>query len=563
MAVAEVVYVDWRGNAVDERRHGGIRATIFLYGKALEVSKLHGTVVLFMLRSCPSSSNSSIVAYLHGTLHLDIVTSSTLTSYVAGAVLISAALMNFISDAYIKRTTAIFVFSPCVVLGYMLLALQAQLPSLHPPLCAINKEPNNCKPAQGWNFALLYLSLSMFAVGEGCMRSCIPSLGGDQFSSDDPKKSQLKSTFLIWLKFANSIGAIIGLVFLVWMENNLGWNIGFMMCAVIVLVGLFVAVSGTPFYRIQKPNGSPLTRTLQSCKRLTDKIALTNIEYDMLSQLSSTRMIIGQIVYTIWSTTQIDETRSIIQMLPIFISCLLIYLPFTLLMTLIIQVGSTMDTGAGKIQIRSASLIAIPTIFRMLMQPCYKRVLIPLLGKITGHAQGITPLQSIGVGSACGTAAAFFATLVETKRLNVVEQHELISFGTGVPMSVFWLVIQFFLLSIMDITSFGGLIEFIKSDTPLWMKPIAPTMQSFLAGLAAWSGCAFIQLVNGVTRHSSGGKGWLDGANFNRTRLNRFFLLLAAFELIAFINYTFWARRYTRKQQRISSVESDEDGIEM
>jgi len=29
----EEVYVDWRGNAVDERRHGGIRATLFLYGK--------------------------------------------------------------------------------------------------------------------------------------------------------------------------------------------------------------------------------------------------------------------------------------------------------------------------------------------------------------------------------------------------------------------------------------------------------------------------------------------------------------------------------------------------
>jgi solute carrier family 15 (peptide/histidine transporter), member 3/4 len=72
--------------------------------------------VLFMLRSCPSSSNFSVVAYFQGTLHLDIVTSSTVIGYLVGTVLISAALMNFISDAYIKRTTAIFVFGPCVVL---------------------------------------------------------------------------------------------------------------------------------------------------------------------------------------------------------------------------------------------------------------------------------------------------------------------------------------------------------------------------------------------------------------------------------------------------------------
>ncbi|GJN12521.1 hypothetical protein PR202_ga30805 [Eleusine coracana subsp. coracana] len=141
----------------------------------------------------------------------------------------------------------------------MLLALQAQLPSLHPPICAINNEPNNCEPAQGWKLALLYLSLLMFAMGEGCMRACIPLLGGDQFSNDDPKKSQLKCSFFIWLKFVNSLGGIIGLVFLVWMENNLGWNIGFMICAFVVLVGLLVAASGAPFYRIQKPNGSPLS----------------------------------------------------------------------------------------------------------------------------------------------------------------------------------------------------------------------------------------------------------------------------------------------------------------
>ena len=144
-------------------------------------------------------------------------------------------------------------------------------------------------------------------------------------------------------------------------------------------------------------------------------------------------------------------------MLPIFISCFLIYLPFTLLMTLSIQVGRAMDKGAGVIQIPSASLIAIPTAFHMLMQPCYSRILTLLLRTTTGHEHGVTPLQRIGAGSACGIAAACVATLVEARRLNVAEQHGLTPIGTGVPMSVFWLVIQFFLLSITDIASFGGL----------------------------------------------------------------------------------------------------------
>jgi peptide/histidine transporter 3/4 len=236
-------------------------------------------------------------------------------------------------------------------------------------------------------------------------------------------------------------------------------------------------------------------------------------------------------------------------MLPIFISCLLIYLPFTLLMTLTIQVGNTMDRGIGVIKISSASLIAIPTAFHMLMQPCYGRILTPLLKRFTGHTNGMTPLQRIGAGSICGIAAACVATLVETRRLAVAEQHGLTSTGTAVPMSVFWLVMQFFLLSIMDLASFSGLIEFIKSESYPQMDLIAPAAQSIVAGIAAWLACAFIQLVNRATRHEDNVRGWLDGADFNKTRLDRFFLVLAAFELVALINYAFWARRYAHKQQ--------------
>ncbi|XP_047064075.1 protein NRT1/ PTR FAMILY 4.5-like [Lolium rigidum] len=533
----EAGYVDWRGNAVDGNKHGGIKATL-LY-------------VLVMLRSCPSSANFSLVAYFHGTLHLDIVTSSAVITYLVGAVSFFAALMNFISSAYIQRTTAIFVFGPTVVLGYMLLALQAHLPSLHPLDCEINKEPNNCEPAEGWQLTLLYLSLSVFAIGEGCMRSCIPLLGGDQYSNDDMKKSQLKGRFLSWLKFANSLGALIGLVFLVWIENNLGWATGFMISALIVLVGLFVAACGLPFYRTVRPNGCHVTRILQDVMTSSKKRQAAIADDIELQETSTAECVDGQDKSDsrIIRTTQVEEeTNGIILMFPIFISCLLIYLPFTLLMTLTIQVGSTMDGRIGEIKISSASLIAIPTAFHMLMRPCYRRILIPLLKRFTGHTHGITPLQRIGAGSACGIAAACVATLVETRRLTAAEQHGLTSTGAAVPMSVFGLVIQFFLLSIMDIASFSGLIEFIKSESSPQMELIAPAVQSILSGIAAWLACAFIQLINRVTRHGDNVRGWLDGADFNRTRLDRFFLLLAAFELVALINYAFWARRYANRQ---------------
>jgi len=46
-------------------------------------------------------------------------------------------------------------------------------------------------------------------------------------------------------------------------ENNKGWDVGFAVCAGIVLLGLAVWAAGFPFYRNRLPSGSPFTRILQ------------------------------------------------------------------------------------------------------------------------------------------------------------------------------------------------------------------------------------------------------------------------------------------------------------
>jgi hypothetical protein len=50
MAGEEVVYVDWRGNAADEKRHGGTRATLFLYG--MEATLLVAIAFVLTIHVC-------------------------------------------------------------------------------------------------------------------------------------------------------------------------------------------------------------------------------------------------------------------------------------------------------------------------------------------------------------------------------------------------------------------------------------------------------------------------------------------------------------------------------
>jgi len=147
--------------------------------------------------------------------------------------------------------------------GYGLLALQAYLPSLHPPSCNIEEQLTSCKEIHGWNAILLYVALYTIAFGEGCVRACLPSLGADQFDHEDPTESRQQSSFFNWFTFGISFGGLVGLILIVWLQNYKGWGIGLSLCAILILLGLLVFAAGLPFYRNQVPEGSPLTRILQ------------------------------------------------------------------------------------------------------------------------------------------------------------------------------------------------------------------------------------------------------------------------------------------------------------
>ncbi|KAG1353895.1 hypothetical protein COCNU_07G000070 [Cocos nucifera] len=149
--------------------------------------------------------------------------------------------------------------------GYALLALHAHLPSLHPSDCEINGKHNNCEQVHGFNSAMLYIALYTTALGEGCVRGALPSFGGDQFDDKDPVELQLKASLFNWFTFGISLGGFIGLTLKVWIENNRGWDIGFGVSALAVLLGVLVVASGISFYHIQIPKESPLT--LNSAER--------------------------------------------------------------------------------------------------------------------------------------------------------------------------------------------------------------------------------------------------------------------------------------------------------
>uniref|UniRef100_A0A0E0MEQ0 Uncharacterized protein n=1 Tax=Oryza punctata TaxID=4537 RepID=A0A0E0MEQ0_ORYPU len=563
--------VDWRGRPVDTRKHGGVGASIFVHAMVL-------------LTNAPNIGNIlNMVSYLRGTIHMGVAEASTTATNFFAALQVFSIPAALLADSYINRFYTILLFAPIEIIGYIVLALQAYNPSLHPPACspaATAAASTTCEPVRGANLSLLLLGLYLVPIGDGAMRACLPALGGDQFDPADPDEQRQVASFYNWYTFAASTGGFVGLVFIVWVENSKGWGVGFAICAASIMLGLLVWATAFPLYRNQLPTGSPVTRILQvfvaafrkrNVRLPEDPCELKQIDQDddnnaleVLPKTDGFRWLEKATVKTandagawsLCSVNQVEETKILLRMAPISAAAVLSYIPMPLLLTLTVQQGNTMDTRLGSVHISPATLFLIPIIFQMVILILYDRVIVPPLRRLTGYVGGVTHLQRISVGFIATIMATAIAAVVETRRKFAAHESGLADTTTGIPLSVFWLTPQFFLIGIFDVTSFVGLLEFFCSEVSTGMKSIGSSIFYCILGVSAWLGSLLIQVTNRVTRRggegNGGSGGWLDGANLNNGKLERFYVVLCVIKVVALLSYVFFATRYVyRNDQRV------------
>ncbi|XP_039818947.1 protein NRT1/ PTR FAMILY 4.4-like isoform X3 [Panicum virgatum] len=480
-------FVDWRGNPIKREVHGGVRAAWYMYFLTVVTNMVNVPILL------------NLVTYLRGTMHMGVSSSATTITNFVGATSGFSLIGAFLSDSYISRSKTILLFGPLEFLGYGLLALQAHVPSLHPPPCNIEAELSNCKEVRGWDATLFYTALYVSAFGEGCMRACVPSLGADQFDHEDPSESRQQSSFFNWFTFGISFGGFLGLIFMVWLENYKGWDIGLGLSSILILLGLLVVAAGLPFYRNQVLEGSPLTRILQVLV-----VAFRNRRFELHEELEEAQESCDER----GSTKVLPQTNSL-----------------KFLDKACINHGKEGAWSLCSMTKVEETKIVLPRWHdkhKAGQDPCFPR-------NTLHHSHHIPN------------------ALVERKRKEA-----------EVQMSLFWLAPQFFLLGVSDVTSFTGLLEFFNSEAPRGMKSIATALFWCEIGLASLLATFLVQAVNRATRHGHKG-GWLEGTSLNNSHLDLFYWVVAVVGLLGFVNYMYWAKKYVYHQDPRIIVEPSVD----
>ncbi|TQD71948.1 hypothetical protein C1H46_042510 [Malus baccata] len=239
--------VDSKGNPALKNNTGQWKACSFILG------------TFFCERLAFYGISTNLVNYFIDKLHEETVVASTSITNWKGTCYITPLIGAILADTYWGRYWTIAGFTSVYLIGMCTLTLSASVPALKPAECV----GSVCPAATTAQYAVLIAGLYLIALGTGGIKPCIWPFGADQFDDTDPKERVKKGSYFNWFYFSQNIGAIIASSLLVWIQENVGWGIGFGIPTALMGVCIASLLIGTPLYRFQKPGGSPLTRMFQ------------------------------------------------------------------------------------------------------------------------------------------------------------------------------------------------------------------------------------------------------------------------------------------------------------
>jgi solute carrier family 15 (peptide/histidine transporter), member 3/4 len=240
---------------------------------------------------------------------------------------------------------------------------------------------------------------------------------------------------------------------------------------------------------------------------------------------------------------EVEDVKVVLKVIPIFLSTIMLNCCLAQLSTFSVEQAATMDTRVGSLTVPPASLPVFPVTFIMLLAPIYDHVILPFARKITKSEMGISHLQRIGTGLVLSIVAMAVAAVVEVKRKRVATHEGLLDSTKPLPISFFWIALQYLFLGSADLFTLAGLLEFFFSEAPSKMRSLATSLSWASLALGYYLSSVLVEIVNSVTGKGSH-KPWLKGSNLNHYRLERFYWLMCLLSSVNYLHFLFWAIRY-------------------
>lgn len=555
--------LDYKGNPADKTETGTWRACPFILGnECCERLAYYGM-------------STNLVRYFKHQLNQSSSTASKNVLDWSGTCYITPLIGAFLADAYLGRYWTIAIFSIIYVIGMTFLTVTASVSGLK-PICHGPRGEETCQVTDAKSTAF-FVALYLIALGTGGIKPCVSSYGADQFDDADEAEKKHKSSFFNWFYFSINIGALIAASVLVWVQDNEGWGWGFGIPAVAMAIAVVSFFSGTRLFRNQKPGGSPLTRISQVVvasirKHKVELPADKSLLYetaDAESNITGSRKLdhtkdfsffdkaaveiqsdnIKESVnpWRLCTVTQVEELKAIVRLLPIWATGIIFSTVYSQMSSLFVLQGERMDTHVGNssFKIPPASLSIFDTLSVIFWVPIYDRIIVPVTRKFTGHKNGLTQLQRMGIGLFISILSMIAAAVLELIRLRMVREHNYYDLPE-MPMPILWQVPQYFLIGCAEVFIFIGQLEFFYEQAPDAMRSLCSALSLTTVALGNYLSSLLVTIVTTISTRN-GNLGWIPD-NLNRGHLHYFFWLLTVLSVLNLGAFLLVSKWYTYKR---------------
>ncbi|CAM8970005.1 unnamed protein product [Rhodiola kirilowii] len=484
----------------------------------------------------------NLITYLTKVLAQPVAVAAKNVNLWMGVSALFPLLGGFIADSYLGRFKTILLSSLIYLIGLIMLTAAA----------------HEGRGGEVMFFTALYL----LSVGEGGHKPCIQTFAADQFDNETAEEKKTMSSFFNWWYLGIVVAAMFATLLVIYVQDNVGWTVGFGMLMGVVAAALVIFLVGLPFYRREVPVGSPFTSIAQVFvaalrkRGLSDQtcscsspgvseegptLARTNQFRFLDKAAAADRADVAAKAVNRWrlcTINQVEETKQILRLLPIWFSGSIFFISIAQLSTFFTKQASTMVRSIGPhFQIPPASIHVTTGFVILLAIPAYDRLFVPLARRITSLPTGITVLQRIGIGIFFSIITMVLAALVEQKRVSLAKEYHLLdSPKATVPMSVWWLLPPFMVSGLADVFSYVGFQELFYDQMPENMRSIGAAGFISMQGIGNLASTAVISLVQLAS--SKAGEEWLVD-NLNRAHLDLFYWVLAAIGVLN-LGYFMW-----------------------
>ncbi|KAF8674868.1 hypothetical protein HU200_048001 [Digitaria exilis] len=354
--------VDIKKQPALKQRTGKWRACYFILGVEFCESMAYAAIC------------TNLVTYLTTVLHERKVDAARNFSAWLGACFLSPLLGAFIADTYLGRYWTIVVSVPLYIIGMLVLIASASLPVF------------STSHGDGVHSSVVYLGLYLLAISNGGLKPCISTFGADQFDTNDPVELVQKGSFFNWYFFLTSSSSLLSGTVIVWLEDNVGWAVGYIIPTVLMLVFCVVFITGSKVYRFRRTGASPLTSIFQVVvaavrkshlqlpddssllyetmfSRFLDKAAIAPSDNESMVQMSPWR---------VCTVTQVEELKMLLSMSPTWGSFVIFYAVATQMQSTLVEQGMFMDNHVGSFAIPPASMPIVSVCSFLIWSPYMK-----------------------------------------------------------------------------------------------------------------------------------------------------------------------------------------------